>query len=213
MAVKPKDERKRNFACVIYPESAPDNLIDIIAHLYVPCILSPLHDRDIDPDGNPKKPHYHFMVCFEGNKSQRQAEEVFAAVHGVGMPEVRSVRAMARYFCHLDNPEKAQYNTNDVHTFGGLDYMAIIGSAADKYIAVREMIKFCNDYKIYAYSELLEYAAEFRQDWFRMLCDSCTMVIKEYLKSKSWMFQNQNSFTERKVPLPAPEEVGDQNDG
>ena len=205
MAVKVKDERRRNFACVIYPESAPKNLIDIITHLYVPCILSPLHDKDVNPDGEPKKAHYHFMVCFEGKKSESQAQEVFKAVNGVGMPEVKSVRAMARYFCHLDNPEKAQYKTSDVLSFGGIDYMSIIGSASDKYAAIGEIMDFCDNYQVYSYKELMRYAKKYRMDWFRMLCDSCTMVVKEYLKSALW--DKENGASVRETPLPSPEEI------
>lgn len=198
--------RTRNYCCVIYPDSAPDNFLDLINGLLVPCVLSPLHDKDVNPDGEPKKPHYHFMVCFEGVKTVDQAKEVFEVVKGVvpPSPEVKSVRSMARYFCHLDNPDKFQYNIQDVRCFGGLDYMSMIGSAADKYVAIREMIDFCNQNHVFSYSELLEYASQHRQDWFRMLCDSCTMVMKEYLKSKFWMLQNKFQ-DEREKPLPALE--------
>ena len=190
--------RTRNYTCVIYPDSAPDNLIELINGLLVPCVLSPLHDKDENPDGTPKKPHYHFMVCFEGVKTPEQAAELFDVLHGVVPPKsaVNSVRSMARYFCHMDNPEKHQYDVKDVRTFGGLDYMAIIGSAADKYTAIREMLRYCDENNILAYSDLLQYAAEHREDWFRALCDSCTMVLKEYLKSKSWKLDKERALQE-----------------
>lgn len=53
--------RTRNFATVVYPESAPADWLDIINDLHIPCFVSPLHDQDLDAKGKPKKPHYHVV--------------------------------------------------------------------------------------------------------------------------------------------------------
>lgn len=186
-----QDSRTRNYACVVYPESAPEDWREILTQYKIPAFISPLHDKDMDPQKQPKKPHYHVMVMFEGKKSVEQIKEIFEAIGGVGMETVQSVRGYARYLCHMDNPEKAQYNPEDVISLGGADYPAIINLATDKYKAIDEMIDFCDEKNIYAYSDLLRYAKEFRRDWFRILCDSGTMVIKEYLKSKSWQKEQE----------------------
>lgn len=180
------DSRRRNFATVVYPESAPENWQTILQEQFIPAFISPLHDKDINPTGEPKKPHYHVMLMFEGKKSKEQAKEVFDKVGGVGVEVVNSIRGYARYLCHLDNPEKAQYNVDDVRCICGSDYSGVIGLAIDKYKAVREMIAFCKEYNIDAYCDLLIYASEERSDWFRVLCDNGTVVMKEFLKSKSW---------------------------
>lgn len=180
------DTRRRNFATVVYPESAPANWQTILQEQFIPAFISPLHDKDINPTGEPKKPHYHVMLMFEGKKSKEQAQEVFAKVGGVGTEVVNSIRGYARYLCHLDNPEKAQYNVDDVKCICGSDYAGVIGLAIDKYKAVREMIAFCKEWNIDAYCDLLVYASEERSDWFRVLCDNGTVVMKEFLKSKSW---------------------------
>lgn len=180
------DTRKRNFATVVYPESAPEGWRDILAGYFVPAFVSPLHDRDINATGEPKKPHYHVMVMFEGKKSEEQVKALFETIGGVGLEVVESLRGYARYLCHLDNPEKAQYNPSDVVSIGGADYSYSIGLVADKYKAVREMIAFCKANQIVSYAELLEYAAVEQDTWFRVLCDNGTVVMKEYLKSISW---------------------------
>lgn len=180
------DSRRRNFATVVYPESAPEDWQTILQEQFIPAFISPLHDKDINPTGEPKKPHYHVMLMFEGKKSKEQAKEVFDKVGGVGVEVVNSIRGYARYLCHLDNPEKAQYNVDDVRCICGSDYSGVIGLAIDKYKAVREMIAFCKEYNIDAYCDLLIYASEERSDWFRVLCDNGTVVMKEFLKSKSW---------------------------
>jgi hypothetical protein len=52
--------------------------------------------------------------------------------------------------------------------------------------AICEMIDYCEQENIYSYSELLKYCRAERFDWFRVLCDNGTVVMKEYLKSRAW---------------------------
>lgn len=178
--------RTRNYATVVYPESAPEGWQDILSQQFVPAFISPLHDKDINPTGEPKKPHYHVVIMFEGVKTREQAMEIFAKIGGVGCEVVQSIRGYSRYLCHLDNPEKAQYKQEDVRCLCGADYPGVIGLVTDKYKAIGEMIDYCKDSNIYSYSDLLEYCRMERFDWFRVLCDNGTVVMKEYLKSRRW---------------------------
>lgn len=180
------ERRARNFATVIYPESAPSNFQDVIRDLKAPCALSPLHSNDINPDGTPKKPHFHLILAFDGPKSLSSVRDLISPTGAVGLEIVESLRGYTRYLCHLDNPEKAQYDIEGVQCFGGFDYLGTINLPTDKYKAVREMISFCIDNHCFIYADLLEYASEARPDWFRVLCDSATVVIKEYLKSRAY---------------------------
>lgn len=181
-----RDNRGRNFATIVYPDSAPENWQEILAGLFVPAFISPLHDKDLNPTGEPKKPHWHVMLMFEGKKSDEQVREMFTQIGGVGMDKVNSIRGYARYLCHMDNPEKAQYAPEEVRALCGADYTGIIGLVTDKYKAIGEMIDFCEDNGIISYSELLKYCRMERYDWFRVLCDNGTLVMKEFLKSKAW---------------------------
>lgn len=178
--------RTRNFATVVYPESAPDDWQEILSQQFIPAFISPLHDKDINPTGEPKKPHYHVMLMYENVKTIDQAVEVFKKIGGVGCEVVRSLRGYARYLCHMDNPEKAQYEPQSVRSMCGADYTGAVGLVTDKYKAIGEMIDFCIENDIYSYSKLLEYSRMERFDWFRVLCDNGTVVIKEYLKSRAW---------------------------
>lgn len=180
------DTRTRNFATVVYPESAPADWKEILAKHFVPCFISPLHDEDLNPTGEKKKSHWHVMVMFEGKKSIDQVTDLFNSIGGVGCEKINSLRGYARYLTHLDNPEKKQYDIEKVTAFCGADYMSVIGLSTDKYKAIGEMIDYCEINGILSYSELLLYCRMERFDWFRVLCDNGTVVIKEYLKSKSW---------------------------
>lgn len=200
MASKNKDGisygsgRTRNFATVVYPESAPSNWLEILGEMCIPCFVSPLHDKDLNPDGEQKKPHYHVMLMYDNVKNLEQAIEVFEKIGGVGHEKILSTRGYARYLCHMDNPEKAQYSPEDVKMFGGADYITTIGLVTDKYKAIGEIIDFCEDNNVISYAELLVWCRMNRFDWFRVLCDNGTFVVKEYLKSRTWTTKKENNI-------------------
>ena len=178
--------RTRNFATVVYPDSAPDNWQEILSDQFVPAFVSPFHDMDADPDGEVKKPHYHVLIAYDSTKTKEQAEALMALINGVGCEVVQSLRGYSRYLCHLDNPDKHQYPIEDVRAFCGADYLASIGLPTDKYKAIKEIIEYVKQNDLYSYSDLLDYCAMEKYDWFRVLCDNGTVVVKEYLKSRSW---------------------------
>ena len=177
--------RTRNFATIVYPESAPENWQDILMSFCIPALISPLHDKDIDDTGEPKKPHYHVLIMFEGVKTVEQAKDVFEPIGGVGCKVVQSVRGYARYLCHLDNPEKAQYEPSDVCCIAS-DYIDIIGLAVDKYKAIGEMQDFCEKYDVVSFYALARYSRANRSDWHRILCDCGAVFMREYLQSRKW---------------------------
>lgn len=180
------DNRKRNFACVVYLDSAPDNWRQLVDDLHVPAFISPYHQFDVNPTGEPKKPHYHVMVMFEGKKSLNQVQDLFSSFGGVGCELVESLRGMARYLCHLDNPEKYQYPVSEVISLSGSDYLEAIGLPTDKYVSVGEIMDFCVKYEFYSFSELAIYCKANRYDWYRVLVDKSTIYMREFLKSLKW---------------------------
>lgn len=193
---KKVDDRTRNFTALLYPDcvNTPENWLQILGELQIPMFISPLHDKDVTISGEPKKPHYHIILMFEGKKSIEQAKEIFSLVGAVPPPEiqgkssikVQSIRGAARYLCHLDNPDKALYDVDNVVSFGGADYSAIIGLAIDKYKAIDEIMDYCDENGVYSYRDLLQYCRKQKRDWFRVLCDNGSYVVLEYLKSASW---------------------------
>lgn len=208
-------KRKRNWATVVYPESAPENWRDVLSDLHTPVFISPLHDRDINPDGSLKKKHWHVMLMFEGVKSVEQVEQIFSQIGGVGHEIIQSIRGYARYLCHLDNPEKAQYDTGEVTQLGGADYFETINLPTDKFAAIREMQQFVLEHNITSYADLLDYSAEHNYDWFRCLCTNGTYVLKEYIKAHSWRSQQHRkseSLVEEHVEEYADDVIGPHND-
>lgn len=100
--------------------------------------------------------------------------------------QVNSIRGQVRYLCHLDSYEKHKYNESEVICLNGADYDSIVKMASDRYQAIKDMIFYIEENNIFCYSDLFLYAMNNREDWFKVLCDNSTLVIKEYLKSKAW---------------------------
>lgn len=187
---KSKTLRTRNFATVVYMDSAPHNWIDLLQGLCVQSFISPYHDKDKNPNGELKKHHYHVMMMYDSVKTIEQAKENFEKFGGVGCEVINSTRGYARYLCHLDNPEKQQYNIDDVKSLCGADYIGTIGLPSDKYQIIGEMQDFCEKYNITSFYLLCNYARKNRSDWYRALCDNSSFYMKEYLKSKKWSDEN-----------------------
>ena len=176
-------ERKRCFATILYTESCVPDVIQKIETLHIPAFLSPLHDKDLKEDGEVKKPHYHLMFIFQGKKSKEQVQKIFQGLGGVGCEVIESKIGMARYLCHLDDPDKAQYLPDDVICFSGADYFSVITSDIDRLRLISEMEQFCDENNCFIYSVLARYARDNRPDWHRVLTTSCTVHMMAYLKS------------------------------
>lgn len=193
-------KRTRNFGCVVYPESAPENWLEILAENKVPALVSPLHDRDVDPQDQPKKPHFHVVIMFEGPKTIEQAKEIFDPIGGVGCEIIKSIRGYARYLCHLDNPEKYQYDESKIIELFGADYKEICLLQSDKYKTIEEILEFIDNEDICSYFDIVRYSRINNPTWFRSLLDNSSYVIKEYIKSRYWV-KKEKSVKEMELQL------------
>lgn len=64
-----RNVKKRNWVFLVYPDSAPSDWVSVLQSTGLSCAISPLHDRDVNPTGEPKKPHYHVIACYSGPTS------------------------------------------------------------------------------------------------------------------------------------------------
>lgn len=151
------DARARNWLFVFYPESCPEEWDEVISSWGVTCYVSPLHDMDVKKDGELKKPHFHGVLTFEGKKSYTQ---VLALVSQLGCATClvcNSIQNALRYLCHMDNPEKAQYNIDKLRTFGRADLSAVYArSASETEADCIEIINIARQFNIYEFSDLVE---------------------------------------------------------
>jgi hypothetical protein len=185
-----KETRKRNWTFVVYEDSAPENWRDLLSGQCVPMFVSPYHDKDVNPDGEPKKPHWHVVVMFSSLHTEAAAQELSDLCSGVKVQQVKDIVGMSRYLCHLDNPEKAQYQIQDVLSLGGADYLDKVSKAADTDAALGEMMDWCIEQGCYSFFRLSNYARQNRADWFRVITSSRTVFLTAWLKSMEWESRN-----------------------
>lgn len=179
--------RTRNFATVVYPDSAPANWKEKLDQLHVAAFISPLHDKDVNPNGELKKAHYHVLVMFEGPKDyDTQVKPIFDEIGAVGREIVNSARGYARYLCHLDNPEKATYSPSEVLCMGGADYYGVVTLPTDDLKVITEIKRFCRENEIYSLAEIIDIAESLHPEWYSTIVMSRCYVIDKYIKSLEW---------------------------
>lgn len=151
------------------------------------------HDKDVTEAGELKEPHWHVAVAFNHAVSLKEAKEVLTSF-GVKEASVQhrdSWRGVARYLCHLDDPNKTQYDPSDVLEFGGADYMTVISRQSDKYRIVAEMQDWvcgpmAEGKKPHSFGDLNDYARAENLEWFMALCDNSAVIMREFCKSKRY---------------------------
>ena len=179
--------RYRNWSFIGYPgDSLPENYREILDEIHIVWAESPVHDKDVNPDGDIKKAHIHFLLMFDGVKTYDQIKEISDLVNGSPPVNVQSVRGMIRYFVHFDNPEKHQYDKSAIISHGiDIDQYFETGLAQKKLICAA-MIDWCIDNDCYELSTLLSYAKDFHYtDWYDLLiCGGGLYVMDRFLTSR-----------------------------
>lgn len=181
----PKDDRVRNWTFLVYPESSPEDWRDILDDLHIPWVESPLHDKDNNANGEPKKAHWHILILFEGNKSYIQVKSITDKLNSTIPQKVASAKGLIRYMAHLDNPDKYQYDKGEIIGHGGIDLIEYLKpTSSTRYQLISEMRQWVQDNNCTEFFMLFDYAAVERfSDWFPLLCDNSAYIMGEYIKS------------------------------
>lgn len=150
--------KKRHWAFVLYPESAPEDWRDQLQSTGLLVAISPLHDKDIDPDGEFKKPHYHVILCFSGPTTYNVVKSITDGLHQPIPQALEQVRGYYRYFTHKDNPEKYQYSEYDITTLNGFNIADFCELTRSEILQIKRQIQhLIRDLDIVEYSTLIDY--------------------------------------------------------
>lgn len=155
---KSKNVKKRNWAFVVYPESVSTDWIEILQKTGLQCVISPLHDKDIDLTGELKKAHYHVIATYSGPTSFNVVKGLTDSLNAPIPQALEQVRGYYRYLTHKDNPEKYQYDEQDIRTVNGFnisDFMELSRSEVNE--IKRAMQKLIREQNIIEYADLMDY--------------------------------------------------------
>lgn len=184
--------RSKVWTFVVYPESVVPTWKTVMDNEHIQWVESPLHDKDINADGTVKKAHIHVMVLYSSVKTYEQVADLTASIGATIPQRVRDSRAMARYFAHIDNPDKYQYSPNDIIAHGGADISTLLErTVSERRQMLKDMVTYIRDNDVDCYADFVDYCMDNDADWFAALAERDTYMIKEYIKSKSWRKYNR----------------------
>lgn len=176
--------KKRNWAFVGYPESLPENWLELLKLKGITFAVSPLHNKDINPGGEIKKEHYHVILCFPGPTTEKTVNDIVQVE--LKQPRaipLESVRGYYRYFTHKDNPEKYQYNENEIQLFNGFDVTDVLNSF-EVFTHLKSIQMIISDNNIEEYADLMDFllCSELMEEW-NVAC-SHTLFLNTYITSR-----------------------------
>ena len=187
--------KSKYFCAVLYPDSSSydtDKLIKSLAEEHFSFAVSPIHDRDIEENGSLKKGHYHLLLAYSSATTLTNIRGWFKFC---GMPDsdLHSVRVCAsgvgyfRYLTHKDNPEKAQYDVNDIRVFNDSDglFKKFSKTASDKIDDLVRIFQIVDELDTISFHSLVQYLMLNERDLFKLLTSSSALAIcvKEYQRS------------------------------
>ena len=194
------DERSKTWVFIGYPESMPEDWKTKLQDMMIDIAVSPLHDKDVNPDGEMKKPHYHIVLRYSSNKSYSQVCKDIEYFNGSIPQKIKSMKGQLRYLVHADNADKFQYQQSDILVIGGWDisqYFTL--TQVDRHNYIAEMMDFVDDNGIMEFNGLLRYARKHRRDdWFPLLCDNSAYVMDKYICSIRNEWKDEQSEKEEK---------------
>lgn len=180
-------ERSYNWATILYTESCAVDIEGALLELKVPCALSPLHDRDIHDDtGEIKKPHFHLLLHYTSLKSQRQVKDDLEPLGAVGAERVRELGAYARYLIHADDPDKAQYDIQDLRIFNGFNIGKYLeGEPINTDAGFAALIKIILEYDFTDYCDLVTHCLECDAELLPS-CRKSAYALTSFLRSRAF---------------------------
>lgn len=181
--------KARNWTFLVYPESAPDDWLDILQSHYVPFVVSPLHDKDVAQDGTYKKSHFHVLWCFEG---PRTYECMATITRSIGQPRpepVLSLLGAYQYLSHANAPDKAQYNPDEIQHINGF----VLRKKDQKDMAAlrTQILTYVHQHRVVEFAQLVTYAVDNQLfDWLDELVKH-TYFYTSHIKSARYLSVSQ----------------------
>lgn len=183
-----KDIKKRYWAFVLYEDSAPSDWLEELQLIGITAAVSPLHNQDVNADGEIKKAHYHIILCYNGPTTFSNVKKLTVDKLNATIPQpLESIKGYYRYLTHKDNPEKAQYSESDIKHINGFnifDYIDVSGLEKTrlKVSVLDDIMKY--DFREYA--ELVLYYAYNDLTKFELVSNN-TIFFNRFLMSRKYM--------------------------
>lgn len=110
---KMNNKRNYNYLCVIYEDDSKfktqfDALLELKDVIYIK------HDQDVSDDGEPKKPHYHFVIKLKTACTISALSKKIDVAENMIEPIKKSFNGSLKYLIHFKDDNKYNYDADDV---------------------------------------------------------------------------------------------------
>lgn len=106
--------KDRKFCLLLYPEedNTHTKALEIIKENYDHAYI--IHDQDLDKDDEFKKAHCHVVISIQGSAKWNTALAKDLGITENYIQKCRDLNKALKYLIHFDEPDKYQYNFEDV---------------------------------------------------------------------------------------------------
>lgn len=156
------EQQDYKFTAIVYPDCktyfqnrTADDILTVVRNWGYLEWYYIYHDKDVHPDGTPKKPHYHILVKL----SSPGLLGTFARQLGIPsnyVQRVKSFKGMAKYLLHDENVDKAKYLLEEVICKDEREYLAYFDSHSETEDA-RKIIDYIIESGCQSYIQLLSW--------------------------------------------------------
>lgn len=191
--------KKRTWAFVLYPESAPENWLEQLKLSGLMAAVSPLHDKDINPTGEAKKAHYHVMLVYSGPTTYNAVAKFTASLNATIPQALESARGMYRYFTHKDNPEKYQYSEDEVITVNGFNIADLVELTKSEVNEIKSrVLKLIRELDLIEYADLIDFLVDNEMFLEYDISVNNTFFFNSYIASRRNSISRMNDKIEKK---------------
>lgn len=186
--------KKRNWAFVLYPESAPKDWREQLKISGLMAAISPLHDKDVNPTGEPKKAHYHILLVYSGPTTYNAVAKFTASFNATIPQALESVRGMYRYFSHKDNPEKYQYNEREIINVNGFNIADLVELSKSEINEIKKSIlMLIRELMFVEYADLVDFLID-NEMWTEYdVAINNTFFFNSYIASRRHSYEAQSN--------------------
>lgn len=200
---KPSKVKKRHWAFILYPTKVqldklgslyegssgygtlPDDWYERLEQTGLQCVISPLHDKDINPTEDEKKPHWHVIISYSGPTTFNVVRTLTDSFNAPNPQALEAVRGYYRYLTHKDNPEKFQYDEKDIRTVNGFNIADFVELSKSEVSEIKRKLQtFIRQENILEYCDLLDCLLDGDMFLEHDVASSNTLFFDRYISSK-----------------------------
>lgn len=151
-----KPPKKRHWAFILYPESAPSDWKDTLERTGLKIAISPVHDKDVTKDGELKKAHHHIIVSYNGPVTYNNVKNLTDSLKQPIPQIVENIDGYYRYLYHDEEQNKASYSEDDVILMNGFKKPLKVCNGAEYDETMIQLIKYIKEHEISEFSDLCD---------------------------------------------------------